>query len=48
MAIKFKEIWKDRIKHIDIDIRKAIKARNWTEKAKLEAEKVELEKRLRG
>lgn len=46
MSIDFKEVYKDRIKQIDIDIRKAIRKGNWNVKKLLEAEKKELENKI--
>ncbi|WP_373899296.1 hypothetical protein ACER0A_002130 [Haloimpatiens sp. FM7315] len=42
MKIDFENIYSERIKQIDIDIRKAINEKNWKFKAQLEAEKKKL------
>lgn len=47
MAIDFKKIWQDRIKQIDLDRRKAIKYKKWSELKQLDEEKENLENGLR-
>lgn len=47
VAIDFKKIWQDRIKQIDLDRRKAIKYKKWSELKQLDEEKENLENRLR-
>lgn len=47
MAIDFKKIWQDRIKQINLDRRKAIKCKKWSELKQLDEEKENLENRLR-
>lgn len=46
MKIDFKEVYVDRIRYINKQIKAAIKDKKWTEKAKLEAEKVNLQKKI--
>jgi hypothetical protein len=41
--INFSDVYKDRIKQIEIDISKAISEKKWSELAKLRAEKQRLE-----
>lgn len=47
MRINFKDVYKDRIKEIDRQIAKAVVNREWTKKAKLEAEKANLQERIK-
>lgn len=47
MKISFKEVYKDRISEIDKQIKSAILNKKWTEKAKLEAEKVDLQNKIK-
>lgn len=47
MQINFKDVYRDRIKEIDKQIAKAVANKKWTEKAKLEAEKVKLQERIK-
>lgn len=46
MRIDMKDVYRDRIKEIDRQIAKAVANKKWTEKAKLEAEKVNLQERI--
>ena len=46
MKNNFKELYKDRIKIIDKQIKVAITNKEWTKKAKLEAEKANLQERI--
>lgn len=46
MRIDMKDVYRDRIKEIDRQITKAVANKKWTEKAKLEAEKVNLQERI--
>lgn len=46
MSINFKEVYGERIKEINNQIRIAVKNKKWTDKAKLEAEKVDLQQRI--
>ena len=46
LAINFKDMYEGRIEVIDKLIRKAITQRKWTDKAKLEAEKAELQHKI--
>ena len=46
MRINFKEVYEGRIFEIDKQIRTAVKNKKWTEKAKLGAEKVILQKKI--
>lgn len=47
MSINFKEVYGDRILEINKQIRAAVKNKKWTEVAKLEAEKVELQEKIK-
>lgn len=47
MKIDFQEVYKDRIKNIDKQVRIAIANRDWTKKAKLLAEKADLMKKIK-
>jgi len=46
MKVDFKSLYQDRIKEIDKQIKQAVINKKWTEKAKLEAEKVKLQERI--
>lgn len=46
MSINFKEVYGDRIAEINKQIRTAIKNKKWTEAAKLESEKVDLQENI--
>lgn len=46
MAIDYKDVYEGRIIEIKKQLRQAVMNKKWTEKAKLEAEKVELEKKI--
>lgn len=46
MSINFKEVYSDRIAEINKQIRTATKNKKWTELAKLEAEKVDLQEKI--
>ena len=48
MKIDFKQVYKDRILEINRQIRAAIIKKDWTKKALLEAEKVDLQKKIDG
>lgn len=41
--INFNEVYADRLRQIDLDMRKAIANKKWTELAKLKAEKARIE-----
>jgi len=47
MKINFKDIYKERIENIDKQIKQAIYNREWTKKAKLEAEKANLQEKIK-
>jgi hypothetical protein len=47
MSINFKEVYGDRISEINKQIREAIKNKKWVEAAKLEAEKVDLQEKIK-
>lgn len=47
MSINFKEVYRDRISEINKQIRLAVKNKKWTDKAKLEAEKVDLQNKIK-
>ncbi len=47
MKIDLKTVYKDRIEEINNQIRKAIKNKKWTDKSKLEAEKVDLQNKIK-
>ncbi|EES48190.1 hypothetical protein NE172_01990 [Clostridium botulinum] len=47
MKFDLKTVYRDRIEEIDKQIRKAIRDKKWTEKAKLEAEKIELQNKIK-
>lgn len=47
MRIDFKQVYKDRIEIIDKQIKTAIINKEWTKKAKLEAEKAKLQERIK-
>ena len=42
MAVDWKEVWQDRLKQVRIDIKVAVKSKNWTKVAKLKSEEAEL------
>ena len=42
MKINFSDVYKDRIKQIEVSIKKAVHDKKWTEVARLEAEKSRL------
>ena len=46
MKIDFKDMYLGRIDQLNLDIRNAINKKNWTLKAKLEAEKKTLQERI--
>ncbi len=46
MKIDYKDMYLGRIDQINIDIRKAVGNKNWTLKAKLEAEKKMVQQRI--
>ena len=46
MRIDFKQVYKDRILEINKQIKVAIVKKDWTKKALLEAEKVDLQKKI--
>jgi len=47
MSINFKEVYGDRILEIGKQIRSAAKDKKWTQVAKLEAEKVDLQSKIK-
>lgn len=47
MKTDFKQVYLDRIKQINIDKKKAIGSKKWNIVAKLEAEKAELEEKIK-
>ncbi|WP_294365006.1 hypothetical protein [uncultured Clostridium sp.] len=47
MKIDFQEIYRERIKIIDKQIQEAVFNKQWTKKAKLEAEKANLQERIK-
>lgn len=47
MKIDFQQVYRDRIKIIDKQIKVAIANKEWTKKAKLEAEKANLQERIK-
>ena len=47
MSINFKEVYGDRILEINKQIRSVTKDKKWTQVAKLEAEKVDLENKMK-
>lgn len=47
MRINFKDVYKERIKNIDKQIKIAVANKEWTKKAKLEAEKANLQERIK-
>jgi len=47
MSINFKEVYEDRILEINKQIRAAVKDKKWTLKAKLEAEKVDVQNKIK-
>ena len=47
MKINFKDVYQDRIKNIDKQIKQAIYNREWAKKAKLEAEKANLQEKIK-
>lgn len=47
MKINFKDVYQERIKNIDKQIKQAIYNREWTKKAKLEAEKANLQEKIK-
>lgn len=47
MSINFKEVYGDRILEINKQIRAATKNKKWTEVAKLEAEKVDIQNKIK-
>ncbi|MCB2315600.1 hypothetical protein [Clostridium tagluense] len=46
MSIDFKDMYLGRIEQINLNIRNAINQKNWTLKAKLEAEKKMVQERI--
>lgn len=47
MRINFKDVYRERIQIIDKQIKIAIANKEWTKKAKLEAEKTDLQERIK-
>jgi hypothetical protein len=47
MRINFQDVYKERIKNIDKQIKIAVANKEWTKKAKLEAEKAKLQERIK-
>lgn len=47
MRINFQDVYKERIEIIDKQIKTAIFNKEWTKKAKLEAEKAKLQERIK-
>ena len=47
MSIDFQEVYKQRIRIIDKQINQAVFNKEWTKKAKLEAEKANLQERIK-
>lgn len=47
MSINFKEVYGDRILEINKQIRTAVRNKKWTEVAKLEAEKSDLQNKIK-
>ena len=47
MKINFKDVYKERIQIIDKQIKIATANKEWTKKAKLEAEKANLQERIK-
>lgn len=46
LAIDFKDVYEGRIEVINKQIRRAVAERKWTDKAKLEAEKADLQHKI--
>jgi hypothetical protein len=47
MRINFQDVYQERIKNIDKQIKLAVANKEWTKKAKLEAEKASLQERIK-